>query len=390
MNDKEGFTLVTDTAKSYRHHFPVFDSVTYINSCSQGALSDRVRAAMDLYLNGMDERGSLWEEWVSCQEDVRGLIARLFSTTPDQVALTTSASAAASSVLSSIDFSKGKSKIVTTSLEFPTMGQIAHAQELRGAEIVHVSAESENILDLGKFEKALDDKTALVLVTHVCFRNGAMTDIKSIVNLAHARGIPVMVDAYQSVGSLTINFEELGADFLIGGVLKYMLGCPGLGFMLVNKKNIGKYIPTQTGWFAARDIFAMDISKYDPAIDARRFESGTPPVPSLYAGRAGLELLLEVGTDNAWAHTSLLHDQLREGVLAMGGKIATPAGAGNHGVMLAVKSRDEHAHVDALANEKVVVSCRDSNVRISPHFYNNHADIETCLKALAKHKHLLA
>ncbi len=382
--------MVLDTAAKYRDRFPVFGSVAYLNSCSQGALSHEVRAAFSQYLDGMDERGSLWEEWVGRQEDVRGLIAKVFSTTPDQVAITTSASAGVSSLMSAIDFTKGKNKIVTTGLEFPTVGQISHAQELRGAEIVHVPGEVDNRLDISKVAAAIDDKTVLVAVTHVCYRNGSMTDIKAIVDLAHSRGVPVLVDAYQSAGAIPINFEELGADFLVGGVLKYMLSCPGVGFMLVNKKNVMKAIPTMTGWFAARDIFAMDIMKYDPAIDARRFESGTPPIPSLYAAKAGLGLLLEVGLDNAWAHTKVLHNQMREGIISLGGKCATPAGDGFHAAMLAVKVTDEHAMVAAVAQDKVVISSRDSNIRISPHFYNNSEDIERLLASIAKNKHLLA
>ena len=336
----------------------------------------------------MDQRGSLWDEWVTKQEEVRSLIAKVFNTSESRVALTSSASSAISSLMSSFDFSRGKDKIVTTSLEFPTLGQIAHAQEQRGARVIHVPAEADNTLDLKKFERELDNDTALVAITHVCYRNGAMTDIKAVVDLAHNHGIPILVDAYQSSGALPIDFDQLGADFLVGGVLKYMLGVPGLGFMLVNGNS--RFIPTNTGWFAARDIFAMDIYKYDPAADARRFESGTPPIPSLYGGSAGMKLLLEVGLDNAWNHTKILHDQLRIGLTAMRAKIATPDGDGNHGVMIAVKTTDEHGLVAALGQEKVVVSSRDGNLRISPHFYNNHHDMDRTLAAIYKNRHLLA
>ena len=377
-----------DTAALYRHYFPVFENVAFVNSCSQGALSYQVRSAFDLYLAGMDERGSLWDEWVTKQEEVRSLIAKVFHTSESRVALTSSASSGISSLMSSFDFSRGKNKIVTTSLEFPTLGQIAHAQEQRGARVIHVPAEPDNTLDLKKLERELDNDTALVAITHVCYRNGAMTDIKAVVDLAHSHGIPILVDAYQSTGSLPIDFDQLGADFLVGGVLKYMLGVPGLGFMLVNGNS--RFIPTNTGWFAARDIFAMDIYKYDPAPDARRFESGTPPIPSLYGGSAGMKLLLEVGLDNAWNHTKILHDQLRIGLTAMRAKIATPGGDGNHGVMIAVQTTDEHGLVAAMGREKVVVSSRDNNLRISPHFYNNHHDIDRTLAAIYKNRHLLA
>jgi selenocysteine lyase/cysteine desulfurase len=380
--------MAEDLSKKFRHFFPVFNNVTYINSCSQGALSQQVRASMNHYMDGMEAIGADWNEWVSTQEEVRDHLAAIFHTTRDQVALTTSASASINSLMSAFNFQQGKSKIVTTNLEFPTMGQILHAQERKGAEVIHVNADENNILDLKKFDEAIDANTALVAVTHVCYRNGAMNDIASIVKLAHDKGVPVLVDAYQSGGSKDINFEELGADFLVGGVLKYMLSMPGLGFMLVNRKS--SLVPTDTGWFAARDIFAMRIDSYDPSPDARRFESGTPPIPSLYAAKAGLAFLREVGVAESFAYSVGLHQQLREGVLALGGKLATPADDLHHGVMLGIKSTDDHALVDRMTEEKVIVSCRDGNLRVSPHFYNNSEDIDRCLAALAKHRSLLA
>jgi len=378
-----------------RDHFKIFESRAYLNSCSQGALANEVRAAYDTYLDQLEEFGSLWETWVGIQEDVRGQIATLFATQADQVAVTTSASAAMNAIASCFDFRNGPSKVLTTSLEFPTIGQIWHAQERNGAEIVHVPADADYRLPAERIAAAIDGNTAIVSVTHVCYRNGAMNDIQAIVKAAHERGVPVLVDAYQSTGAVPIDFEDLGADFLIGGVLKYMLGSPGIGFALVNNKSLSEFIPTEfipttTGWFAARDIFSMDIYKYDPAKDARRFEAGTPNVPSLYAAQAGLKFLLEVGVINAWDVSSQLHEQLRAGINELGGVCATPEHPGEHGPMLAVASIDEHALVNAMAQDNVVVSSRDGNVRISPHFYNNGQDVEMALASMAKNRHLLA
>jgi selenocysteine lyase/cysteine desulfurase len=372
-----------------RDHFKVFESRAYLNSCSQGALADEVRAAYEHYLDQLEEFGSLWETWVGIQEDVRGQLAQMFATQTDQVAVTTSASAAVNAIASCFDFRTGPRKVLTTSLEFPTIGQIWHAQERNGAEVVHIPADPDNRLPAERIAAAIDDDTAIVSVTHVCYRNGAMNDTKAIVKAAHDRGVPVLVDAYQSTGAVPIDFEDLGADFLVGGVLKYMLSSPGVGFAVVNSKTVSEFIPTSTGWFAARDIFSMDIYEFDPAKNARRFEAGTPSVPSLYAAQAGLKFLLEVGVDNAWKVSSQLHDQLRAGVKEIGGICATPDGPGEHGPMLAVASNDEHALVDAMAKDNVVVSSRDGNVRISPHFYNNSEDVELALRSMSKNKHLL-
>lgn len=372
---------------AYRERFPVFEHRTYINSCSQGALARSVRGAMEEYLDGMDEFGSLWETWAGKQEEVRELLARTLGADVDEVAVTSSASSAVSSIASAL-FRGTSTKVVTTSLEFPTIGQIWHAQESRGVRVAHIPADAAQELDLKALADAIDDETALVSVTHVCYRNGAMLDLPAIIALAHERGVPVLVDAYQTGGALPIDFHALGADFVVGGCLKYMLGVPGVGFALVNAATASEYVPTSTGWFAARDIFAMDVSAYDPAKEARRFESGTPVVPSLFPVAEGLRLLLEVGIDRAWQRSSALHDALREGIGAIGGRVVTPAGL--HGPMLAVASTDDHALVHAMGEDGVVVSCRDGNVRISPHFYNNETDVERVLASLRRHDHLLA
>jgi selenocysteine lyase/cysteine desulfurase len=373
---------------SYRDRFAIFDHLTYINSCSQGALSTEVAAAYEEYLGGLRRHGSPWEEWVGVQEDVRVLLASILGAQVSEVAVTSSASAAVNSIASSFDFANGRSTIITTDMEFPTIGQIWHAQERRGARVVHVPAGESGVVSPESIAAVIDADTALVSITHACYRNGAMNDVVAIVQTAHEHDVPVLVDAYQTVGAIPIDFAELGADFLVGGALKYMLSSAGVGFALVNSATTARFVPSATGWFAARDIYAMEIGSYDPAVDARRFESGTPVVPSLFAAKAGLGLLAEIGVDRAWAQSSRLHDAIRAGIEELGGTVVTPREA--HGAMLAVASTDEHALVAAMESDGVIVSSRDGNVRISPHLYNNDSDVTATLASLAKHRHLLA
>lgn len=380
-------TTTRTLADGIRHRFPVFENVTYVNSCSQGALSDAVRGAYEDYLAGLEREGSLWGHWVERLERVRAATATLLGAAPADVAVTTSASAGLSSLASAIDFTSRRNKVVTTSLEFPTAGQIWHAQERRGAEVVHVAANDDHTIPLDRFAAEIDDKTAIVSLTHVCYRNGARTDVESVVSLAHERGARVLLDAYQSVGALPLDVRTLDVDFIIGGMLKYLLASPGVGFLYARESAAAGLVPTSTGWFAARDIFAMGIDAYDPAPDARRFEAGTPPVPSLYAAASGIELMLEIGVAATQAHVDDLTAQLRAGVADLGGRVVTPVDW--HGPMIAVASTDELAHVSALEAERVVVSSRDGNVRVSPHCYNNSDDMDRVLAALAQTRHLL-
>ncbi|SJM58252.1 Cysteine desulfurase [Actinomycetales bacterium JB111] len=373
---------------SIRDRFPIFENLTYINSCSQGALSDSVRAAYEDYLTNLRTKGSDWDAWVGKQEEVRGLVGRLLNTASENVALTASASVALSAIVSSVDFSGERSVIVTTDLDFPTAAQVWHAQERRGAEVRTVATDASGVLDLDELDRAVDDRTAIVSVPHVCYRNGAHVDLAAAVEIAHRHGALVVVDAYQSVGARPIDVEALAPDFLVGGALKYLLSSPGTGFMYVNPATTADLVPTSTGWFAARDIFAMSIDAYDPATSARRYEAGTPAVPSLYAAAAGIGLLLEVGVEATAEHVAGLCARLRAGVADLGGTVVTPASA--PGPLIAVRSTDVDALVASMAADEVVVSSRDGNLRVSPHFYNSGADIDHALAVLRDHKELLA
>ncbi len=156
-----------------RHRFPIFERRVHINSCSQGALSDSVRGAYERYLADWDEHGAPWEYWVEQLEEARRSIAGLLNADEDEVAVTTSVSAGVSALASGLRFDQGRDKVVVSDFEFPTIGQIWHAQERRGGRVVHVPAAPDGTIPLERFDAAIDEETALVAVTHVCFRNGS-------------------------------------------------------------------------------------------------------------------------------------------------------------------------------------------------------------------------
>jgi len=372
-----------------RHRFPIFDRRVYINSCSQGALSDAVREAYGRYLADWDEHGAPWEYWVEQLEGARRSVAGLLNAAEDEVAITTSVSAGVSAIASALRFQNGRDKVVVSDFEFPTIGQIWHAQERRGARVVHVPAEPGATIPLERFEAAIDEQTALVAVTHVCFRNGSRIDVKGVAELAHGRGALVFLDAYQAVGSIPIEARALDCDFLAAGALKYLLGSAGLGFLYCRHELAEKIEPTATGWFADRDIFEMDIHDYSPAASARRFEAGTPPIPAIYAGIAGIELMREIGIEETEAHVRELNGQLIAGLDELGARVATPHAPENRGALVCVASTDVERLVGALAEGGVVTSSRDDNLRISAHCYNTAEDVSTVLDLLARNRSLL-
>jgi selenocysteine lyase/cysteine desulfurase len=379
---------MSDLGEGVRHRFPVFQHKVYLNSCSQGALADSVRAAYDDYLRSLESEGSLWSHWVDRAERARAAFARVLHTEPDNVAVTTSASAGVSAVASALDFGE-RDTVVTTDLEFPTIGQIWHAQERRGARVVHVPAEADNTLSLDRLAEAIDERTAIVSVTHVCYRNGSRLDIEAIARLAHERGALVLVDSYQAAGAVPIDVGALGVDFVVGGALKYLLASPGVGYLYADPATTGHLVPTTTGWFADEDIHAMHIDRYRPSPTARRFEAGTPPIPPVYAAIAGVELMLEIGIEATMEHVGRLNDRLIDEVTAMGGVVATPKDPSKRGPLIAVAATDAEDLVARLEADGIVTSSRAGNLRISPHCYNTADDIERLLAGLRTHRELL-
>lgn len=353
----------------------------YVNSCSQGALSDAVRAAYEDYLDGWDERGAPWDYWVERAETARAAFAGLVNAQPDEVAVTTSLSAGVSAFASAFDFSE-RPKVVISDYEFPTIGQIWHAQQLRGAEV--------HVVDPERVAEAIDDRTALVSVTAVCYRNGARLPAEEIARVAHEHGALCLLDAYQAIGSYPLDVRELGVDALAAGVLKYLLGSAGLAFLWARPGLAQELTPTETGWFADRDIFEMSHTRYAPAPNARRFQSGTPPIPAIYAGIAGIELMREIGIAATREHVNALNERLIAGVDELGGTVVTPRAAERRGALVCIRSSDAPGLVAALREEHIDASERDGNLRVSLHAYNTAEDVDAVLHALRNLRRFLA
>lgn len=382
--------MTTVLPDSIRDRFPLLQRAVYTNSCSQGALSNEVRAAYERYLTDWDERGAPWDLWVELAEAARSRFARLLNASSDEIAVTTSVSAGVSSLLSGLRHPEGRNKIVISDFEFPTIGQIVHAQELLGTKVEHVPASADVTIPLDRLAETIDEETALVAITHVCFRNGSKTDVKAVIDLAHEVGAMVLLDSFQAVGAVPIDVRELDVDFVAGGTLKYLLGSAGLAFLYCRADRLPQITPTQTGWFADEDIFEMDIYDYSPSATARKFESGTPPVPSIYAGVAGMDLIDEIGVAETEQHVAGLTDRLIEGLDRIGAPIVTPRDRARRGPMIAVATTDEQAMVAALAADSILTTPRDGNIRLSWHCYNSFDDVDRVLEGLERHSRFLA
>ena len=368
--------------EALRKEFPVLRRKTYLNSGSYCALANEVRAAFEAYMEDRLLVGANWDVWVTKNESVRKLTATLLNASPDEIAVTASVSAGLNALASALNFTGPRNKVVVSDFEFPTNAQIWHAQEPRGARVVHVPRAADGYIPAEMFEKAIDEQTQLVAITHVCFRNGAKLDIPGIVRLARAKGAKVLLDCYQSVGSLDIDVKALDVDFAAGGMLKYLLGTAGIGFLYARDACVRSLVPTNSGWFAQAEITAMDITANRPAPNARRFEAGTPPVVNCYAAEAGLKMLLKIGTPAIEKRNYALTRRCMQRLEEIGWPSITPTQDERRGATVAVASLNSAGLSAELMKQDIVTSYRDDNVRASFHFYNNDDDVETFIAAM--------
>lgn len=373
----------------FRSRFPILRRRTYVNSCSQGALSVDVEGAIQEWLAGWHESGSPWDLWVEKVEELRTAFARSIGAHADEIAVVPSASAGINAIATALDFSGPRRRVVMGDFEFPTMAQAWLAQERRGAAIAWARATSDN-LPVEAYEAVVDETTLIVPATHVCFRNGHKTDIAALTRLCHARGAYVFLDDYQRTGSGPIDVHALGVDFMVTGCLKYLLSPSGVAFLYVRRDLIEQLEPAITGWFGRINPFAFRIDALDWPSTARRFESGTPPVPNAYAVLAALRLLDAVGYDVIGSHVEQLVTTYRGWASDAGFVVRTPAARERRGPLVVVESLDGPALVARLGARGVVTSCRDNGLRVSFHAYNDAADVAAVVRALEQESALLA
>jgi selenocysteine lyase/cysteine desulfurase len=235
----------------------------------------------------------------------------------------------------------------------------------------------------------VDETTAIVPATHVCFRNGHKTDIAALTDLCHARGALVLLDDYQHTGSSPLDVHQLGIDLMVTGCLKYLIAAPGVAFLYARRDLIPQLEPTITGWFGRINPFAFSIDTLDWPDHARRFESGTPPIPSVYAALAGLQLLARVGYDAIGQRIGELVSRFHAAASAAGFDVRTPAQPARRGPLVVIRSTDAPSLVAKLAGHGIIASYRGDGLRVSFHAYNNEEDVDAVLSALKQHAALV-
>jgi selenocysteine lyase/cysteine desulfurase len=376
MNDKdEPPGISDDEALRWQHEFPGLATTVHVANCSHGPQSSRSRAAISAYLDSWERAGMDWDLWMEEVSRAREAFARLIGAKPTEVAVSTSASAAVASVASAIDASGSRRRVVTTEAEFPTVGHVWLAHERYGLEIDFVPVR-DGTVGLEDYSAKVDERTTLVSATHVYYQNGFKQDVKRIAEIAHAAGSLILVDAYQSLGTCRVDVGALDIDILVGGSLKYLLGLPGIAFLYIKESLVEQFEPALTGWFGRSDPFAFDVRTLDYARDARRFETGTPPVFAAIAARAGMEIIEQAGPDRIGHRI----DELSAHSLATADRLALeyvgPRDVLHKGATTAIKVPDSHRVETFLKDRGVVASARGDVIRVAPHFFTTVADLD--------------
>ncbi|MFQ5602226.1 MAG: aminotransferase class V-fold PLP-dependent enzyme [bacterium] len=368
---------------NWRQEFPILAQKIHVANCSQGPQSKRVRESIDAYLKSWQTAGMDWELWLEEVFKAKQEFARLIHAEADEIALSTSASAATASVASALNLSGRRNKVVTTEAEFPTVVLVWLAHQKYGLQVAHLPLQNGRI-PLQAYRDHVDETTLLASATHIYYQNGFKQDLQKIAEIVHQRGAWLFVDAYQSLGVCQVDVRKMDIDFLISGNLKYLLGIPGIAFLYVKNELVESLRPALTGWFGQADPFAFDSKYLSFANDSRRFETGTPSLITAYAARAGMQIINEVGSQNIEARIRTLSDFTVACARQLGLEYAGPENLAEKGAITAIKVPNPHKVESLLKERNIIASARGEVIRIAPHFFTTLEDIEQVLMEISK------
>jgi kynureninase len=359
----------------YRDRFPILEHTTYLINHSLGAMPAAAEQRMIEYARTWAERGiRAWGEgWWTMPLTVGDQIGRIVGAPPGTVCMHQNVSVAEAIVLSCFQGSE-RNRIVFEAANFPSVRYVYQAQ--RHLEVVACETPEELLA-------SIDERTLLVPVQHVLFKSGEIQDVDSIVERAHAVGALVVLDAYQSAGTVPLDVSALDVDFAVGGSVKWLCGGPGAGWLYVRPELIDSLEPAATGWQAHARPFAFE-PELEYADGIARFLTGTPNVPALYAATAGYDLIEEIGVDRIRANSLHQTDLLIREAEARGFEIRSPREPDRRGGTVTVHVVDFEAAHRELAERQVLCDFRpDAGIRLGPHYYNTDADVVRALDEIA-------
>ena len=372
-----------------RAEFTTLASGIHLLSHSLGPVPRAARESLLAYYEAWEQHTSedAWAaSWWELSQQVGDRIARILGGAPGSLQIQPNASIALASVASCFDFASTKrNKVVTSALDFPSMEYIWEAQSAFGAKVEIVGSPDGITVPLENILAAIDDTTRLVAMSHTSFRSSYRVDAKAIVERAHNVGALVLLDVYQSAGTIELDANGWGVDFLIGGTIKWLCGGPACGYLYVRPDLQRDLKPRLTGWVAHDAPFDFAHSPMRYAKSIRRFAQGTPSIPALYSALPGLQIIEEVGVETIARESRRRTEWMMEFALERGWQINSPRDVNERGGSVMINVADGPAMVDRLAQRKVFVDCRPGvGLRISPHFFNTDEEVEEAMTILSQ------
>jgi kynureninase len=293
------------------------------------------------------------------------------------------ATVAQSIVASCFSFEGARRKIVMQDLDFPTNHYLFEGFRRYGAEIVYVPSGSSIAAPIDRLIDSIDEHTALVPISLVLFRSGALQDVRPVVERAHRVGARVILDMYQAAGTVPVDLGALGVDFAVGGSVKWLCGGPGAGYLYVRPDLAEALQPAFVGWAGHQAPFDFEVGAIRYAAGGDRFQTGTPNIPAWAAARAGYEIVQEVGVPAIRARSLRLTRRLMDAAVERGWRLNTPQRDADRGGSVVIDVPDGARVTDELLRREVIVDFRpQAGVRIAPHFYNSDADIDRAIAVL--------
>ncbi len=376
---------MTDHLLQYRPEFPILERTTYLISNSLGAMPRGVYDAMKGYADTWAMRGvRAWEErWWMLAAEVGDEIGVLMNAPKGSVSTHQNVTTCQAVVASCFDFSGKRNKVVYSDMNFPSVMYFWEAQQSRGARVHMVKTDDGITVPLERMLDAIDETTLLVPMSHVIFRSAFIQDAKAIIEKAHKVGALVVLDTFQSLGTVPVDVQALNTDFACGGVLKWLCGGPGVGYLYVRPDLGNKLKPTLTGWTADQNPFEFEIGPVRYTDPPYRFMNGTPHIPALEAARPGLRIIAEAGVERIREKSKRQTAKLIELASQHGWRVNTPRDAEKRGGTVSIDMPDAQEVCRELIKREILVDYRPkAGVRMSPHFYNTDEELETGISAV--------
>ena len=376
---------MSDRLLAFRPEFPILERTTYLVSNSLGAMPRSVPDRLAEYVDAWGEQGvRAWAQgWWQMPVDVGNEIAPLIGAGPGEIVMMPNVSIAQATILSAIPFDGGRDTIVMTALDFPSVRYVYESLAPKlGARIVTVESEDGIGIDADAVIAAIDERTRLVAISHVLFRSAFVMDAARIAKRARDVGALVALDAFHSVGVMPVSVADLGADFLTGGVLKWLCGGPGGAFLYVAASVRDRLAPALTGWQAHARPFGFE-SEMEYASGAFRWLNGTPVIPALYAATEGPRILRRAGIEAVREKSVRQTSRLIELADARGFKVNAPRDSARRGGTVAVDIPNGYEVSQFLLSRDILVDYREgAGVRIAPHFYTSDDELELAFSAV--------